>query len=63
MTYIPLGLAENQYQFLLLGMGNFGPTPPPGGSGATSPILWKIGFKGIQTKIVFIGGNIPEIDK
>lgn len=62
MTYIPLGLAETQYQFLLLGLGNFAPPPPPG-PGATSPILWRIGFKSIQTKIAFIGGTIPEVDK
>ena len=62
MTYIPLGLAENQYQFLLLGMGNFGPPPPPTVT-AQPAILWRIGFKSIQTKIAFIGGTIPEVDK
>lgn len=62
MTYIPLGLAETAAQFLLLGMGNFTPPPPPG-PGATSPIFWRIGYKAIQTKIVFIGGTIPEVDR
>lgn len=36
---------------------------PPGRLGSTSPILWRIGFKSIQTKIAFIGGTIPEVDK
>ncbi len=38
-----------------------GGAPRPG-FGANSPILWKIGWKGIQTKIVFRGGTIPEVD-
>ena len=39
-----------------------GGAPHPG-TGATSPILWRIGYKAIQTKIIFIGGTIPEIDR
>ena len=48
MNYIPLGLKQVASIFLLLGMGNAGPSP--GVTGQIGP-LWLIGSKGVGTKI------------